>query len=163
MVEEGEIHYEKGDSGAADIEKIEAGRLKNGALVMMKDHPCKVVSFSTAKTGKHGSAKAMVSGIDIFTSSKYECTFGSGDMIDRPVLVRTEYTVLDICEDGFVHLMNDKGEMKEDLKVPEDDWLKEESTRIRAIFKEEKKECIVIVFAAMGQEKIVGVREGNDL
>ena len=80
--------FETGESGSAGIEKVSAGSLKKGDLVMIKGHPCKVVSFSTAKTGKHGSAKAMVSGIDIFSSNKYECTFSTGDNVDAPVCKR---------------------------------------------------------------------------
>merc|ERR1719313_1811638 len=79
--------------------------------------PCKVVSFSTAKPGKHGSAKAMIVGKDIFTDKQYEETFGTGDMIPAPVVKKTEYTCIDINEDDFLILMTKDGEMKEDLKV----------------------------------------------
>ena len=34
---------------------------------MIKDRSCKILSCSTAKPGKHGSAKAMLTGADIFT------------------------------------------------------------------------------------------------
>jgi len=130
---------------------------------MIKGHPCKVVSFSTAKTGKHGSAKAMVTGIDIFTSSKYECTFSTGDNVDAPVMKRVEYTLINIEEDGFVSLMNEAGDVKEDLKLPEDEWLKDVTDKIREIFEEGKKECLVSVVSAMDQEKIITVKEGKDI
>ena len=43
--------------------------MKPGSLLIMKDeYPCKVTAFSTAKPGKHGSAKAMITGKDIFTN-----------------------------------------------------------------------------------------------
>lgn len=157
-----DYEFTTGDAGSAGIEKKSAGTLKKGDLVMIKDHPCKVVSFSTAKTGKHGSAKAMVSGIDIFTSNKHECTFSTGDNVDTPVLVRTELTLINIDDQGYATLMNEMGETKEDLKIPEDEWLKDVSTRIRNIFNDGKKECKVTVIAAMGQEKIISVREGED-
>ena len=76
----------QGDAGASGMEKTAAGSLKKGSLVMIKGRPCKVVDFSTAKTGKHGSAKAMVTGIDIFTSNKLECTFSTGDNVDAPIV-----------------------------------------------------------------------------
>lgn len=57
-----DYQFEKGDAGSGGVEKVSAGSLKKGDLVMIKGHPCKVMSFSTAKTGKHGSAKAMVTG-----------------------------------------------------------------------------------------------------
>ena len=129
---------------------------------MIKDHPCKVVSFSTAKTGKHGSAKAMVTGIDIFSGNKYECTFSTGDNVDAPVAKRMEYQLINIDDEGFVTLLTDSGEIKEDLKLPEDEWLKDVKDRVKAIFEEGKKECIVSVLGAMDQEKIIAVREGKE-
>ena len=47
------------DSGAAGTTPIRVGELKKGMMVMIKGHACKIVDYSTAKTGKHGSAKAM--------------------------------------------------------------------------------------------------------
>ncbi len=92
----------QGDSGAANITLVEAGRRKPGSLLMMKgEFPCKVVSFSTAKPGKHGSAKAMITGKDIFTDKQYEETFGTGDMIPAPVVTNNEFVCLD-CDDQGV-------------------------------------------------------------
>lgn len=129
---------------------------------MIKGHPCKVVSFSTAKTGKHGSAKAMISGIDIFTASKYECTFSTSDNVDAPICVRIEYNLINIDEDGYCSLMNDNGDIKEDLTLPAEEWLKDVSDKIKQIFNDGSKECIVSVINAMNQEKIIAVREGKD-
>ena len=157
-----DYQFENADSGSAGIEKVSAGSLKKGDLVMIKGHPCKVVSFSTAKTGKHGSAKAMVTGIDIFSSNKYECTFSTGDNVDAPLMKRVEYTLVNIEDDGFVALMDDSGEMKEDLKLPEDEWLKDVTDKIKQIFEEGKKECVVVVVSAMGNEKIISAREGKE-
>ena len=126
--------FEQGDSGSAGIEKVQAGCLKNGSLVMIKGHPCKVVSFSTAKTGKHGAAKAMVTGIDIFSSGKYECTFSTSDNVDAPVVARKEYTLINIDDEGFMSLMEEGGDVKEDLKLPEDEWLKDVVDRVKDIF-----------------------------
>jgi translation initiation factor 5A len=129
---------------------------------MIKGRPCKVVSFSTAKTGKHGSAKAMVTGIDIFTSGKYECTFSTGDMVDAPLLKRIEYNLINIDDEGFCSLMTDDGNVKEDLKLPEDEWLADVKKRAIEIFEDGSKECLVTVISAMGSEKVISVREGKD-
>ena len=153
--------FEQGDSGSAGVEKIQANCLKLGSLVMIKGHPCKVVSFSTAKTGKHGAAKAMVTGIDIFTAQKYECTFSTGDMVDAPVVTKTDYTLINIDEDGYMSLMNERGEIKADLRFPEDEWLKEVVERAKMIFKEDEKDCLVTVIGSMGQEKLITSREIN--
>ena len=70
-----DYEFEKSDAGSAGIVKIGANSLKRGDLVMIKDHPCRVTSFSTAKTGKHGSAKAMVTGknylLDIYPGYRH--------------------------------------------------------------------------------------------
>ncbi len=160
---EEDYQFEQGDSGSAGIEKIQAGCLKIGSLVMIKGHPCKVVSFSTAKTGKHGAAKAMVTGIDIFSSNKYECTFSTGENVDAPVVERKEYTLNFIDDEGFMALMNESGEIKEDLKVPEEEWLKDVVDKCKAIIEAGQKECLVTVVSAMGQEKLITCREGNNI
>ncbi len=160
---EEDYQFEQGDSGSAGIEKIQAGCLKIGSLVMIKGHPCKVVSFSTAKTGKHGAAKAMVTGIDIFSSNKYECTFSTGENVDAPVVERKEYTLNFIDDEGFMALMNDSGDIKEDLKVPEEEWLKDVVEKAKSILEEGKKECLVTIVSAMGQEKLISAREGNNI
>jgi translation initiation factor 5A len=158
---EEDYQFEQGDSGSAGIEKVQAGCLKKGSLVMIKGHPCKVVDFSTAKTGKHGAAKAMVTGIDIFTSNKYECTFSTSENVDAPVLTKKEYQLIDIDDEGYLSLMEDNGDVKQDLKLPEDEWLKDVTDRAREILAEGKKECIVTIYSSMGNEKLISVREGN--
>ena len=157
-----DYQFDAGDAGSAAIEKTSAGSLKKGDLVMIKGHPCKVVSFSTAKTGKHGSAKAMVAGIDIFTSSKYECTFSTQDNVDAPLVKRTEYSLINIDEDNFCTLMTEAGEIKEDLGLPTEEWLKDVADKCKELFNEGKAEILVSVIAAMGQEKMIQVREGKE-
>ena len=63
---------------------------------MIKGFPCKVTEVSTAKPGKHGSAKVILKGKDILTGKTYDCTYHSGDMVDAPITSRDEYTLLNI-------------------------------------------------------------------
>jgi len=48
----------------------DVGKLKEGRYVLIDDNVCKISSISTSKPGKHGSAKASIEAIDIFTGSK---------------------------------------------------------------------------------------------
>ena len=154
--------FEQGDSGASNVELAEAGRMKPGSLIMMKgEFPCKVTAFATAKPGKHGSAKAMITAKDIFTDKQYEETFGTGDMIPRPVVVKTEYTCLSVDGD-FLQLFTPSGEMKEDCKVPTEGHLLDVAKRIVEILDAAKKECLVTVQKWGDREQVVGVREGVD-
>jgi len=64
-------------------------------------------------------------GIDIFTSKKYEDICPSTHNMDVPNVKRTEYTLTDIGDDDYVCLMDDGGNQREDLKLPEGDLGKE--------------------------------------
>ena len=88
---------------------------------MLKGFPCKVTEYSTAKPGKHGSAKATVVGIDIFTNKKYEDTAPTSATARVPNVNKYEYEVADIDQDDFVSLILNDGSLKTDLKLPADD------------------------------------------
>ena len=60
-------------------------------------------------------------------------------------------------------LMTESGEIKEDLKLPEEEWLKEVVEKAKTILEDGKKECLVTIISAMGQEKMTSVREGNNI
>src|SRR5688572_6989211 len=51
-------------------EQTEVRTLREGRYVLIDDFPCKIVSIDTSKPGKHGSAKANITAIDIFTGTK---------------------------------------------------------------------------------------------
>mmetsp|Transcript_13178 Transcript_13178/g.9241 ORF Transcript_13178/g.9241 Transcript_13178/m.9241 type:complete len:164 (-) Transcript_13178:194-685(-) len=158
-----ENEFEVTDSGATTTNLVEAGRLKNGSPVMIKDHPCKVTDFSTAKPGKHGSAKAMVGGKDVFTDKMYTETFGTGDMIPAPILEKTEWTLINLDEDdGTLTLMDQQGDTKEDLNLPTADHLSDVAKNIKRIFEEGKRECLVTVLKWGDKEQVASVREGSE-
>ena len=129
---------------------------------MIKGNPCKVTEVSTAKPGKHGSAKVILKGKDILTAKVYECTFHAGDMVDAPIVKRNEYTLLNI-DDNALELLDGNGEVKSDVNLPEAEHLKDIATKIKEIFEEGKKECLVTVIACMGKEVCTEVREGADV
>ena len=80
--------------GGNYTEKVEAGKLTKGSLVMMGDKPCKVTKTSKAKPGKHGSAKAIIVAVGILDDKKVEQSFGTSDLIDAPIVKRIEYPCL---------------------------------------------------------------------
>ena len=59
-------------------------------------------------------------------------------------------------------LLDDHGDTKEDLKLPDDEWLKDVADKAREIFNSGDKECYVTVLGALGMEKIVAAREGKE-
>jgi len=121
-----------------------------------------VMEMSTSKTGKHGHAKVHLVGLDIFTSKKYEDLCPSTHNIDVPNVSRNDYQLIDIDDvDGFVTLMNDKGDTRDDLKLP-DGSNKELGDKIREEFKKEDVTVIVTVMAAVGEEMIIACKNANN-
>lgn len=122
---------------------------------MIKGRPCKIVEMSTSKTGKHGGAKVHLVALDIFTGKKLEELSPSTHNMDVPNVTRKEYQLLDVTDDGFLSLMDDSGNTKDDVKLPEG----EVGERITKMFKEEEKDVNVTVMSAMGEEVAVDVKE----
>ena len=120
----------------------------------MKGCPCKIVEMSTSKTGKHGSAKVNLTGIDIFTNKKYEDISPSTHNMDVPVVTRKEYQLIDIANDGFMSLMLDDGSVKDDIKIPAG----EDGEKMTRDFKD-GKDLLVTVLCAVGQEACVSFKE----
>lgn len=147
-----------GDSGASDCVPIQAGALKKNSFVVLKGFPCKIVDYSTSKTGKHGHAKANITGIDIFTNKKYEDMCPTSHNMMQPIVTRKDYQLVNIDDENFCSLMDDKHETREDLRLdPEND---ETHKKILEDFRADK-ELVVTVLSAMKIEKIVAVKEVN--
>ena len=51
-------------------EQKQVRELQEGSYVMMDDAACKIYAYSTAKPGKHGSAKARVEARGVFDNKK---------------------------------------------------------------------------------------------
>ena len=154
--------FENTDAGASMCEKTDTNRLKPGSLVMIKGFPCKVTDTTTAKPGKHGSAKVILKGKDILTDKVYDCTFHAGDMVDAPLVKRTEYTLLNVEEDGALQLLDSQGEMKEDNFLPEAAHLTDIKKNIKQWFADGKYEVLVTVISTLGKELVIDARTGTE-
>lgn len=150
--------YESADAGASKTTPIQAGAIKKSNIVLLKGHPCKVVEISTSKTGKHGHAKVSLTGLDVFTSKKYEDMCPSTHNMEQVVTKRKEYQCLDVNDEGFLTLMDDEGETREDLKMPFEEVSPDAFKKVSKAMKE-KESIQVIVMSAMGQEAIIEAKE----
>ncbi|KAG6487349.1 hypothetical protein ZIOFF_055935 [Zingiber officinale] len=167
-----EHHFEsKADAGASKTYPQQAGTIRKNGYIVIKGRPCKrlvVVEVSTSKTGKHGHAKCHFVAIDIFNGKKLEDIVPSSHNCDVPHVNRTDYQLIDISEDGFVSLLTENGNTKDDLKLPTDDNLLTQDyscanlTPLAMQIKDgfaEGKDLVVSVMSAMGEEQICGLKD----
>lgn len=155
---EEEQNFEKGEAGSSHCYPCQAGNIKKNAYAMLKGFPCRVVEMTTSKAGKHGHAKATIVGIDIFTGKKHEDSCPTSHNMEVPFVKKIELPMIDIADDGFVTLLLENGETKEDLKLPADEA--ELSEKIKEEF-QSGKDLLVTIINAMGLEKIVSYREAQ--
>ncbi|AAY80649.1 translation initiation factor IF-5A [Sulfolobus acidocaldarius] len=68
------------------IQYTTVGDLKVGSYVMIDGEPCRVVEITKAKTGKHGSAKANVVAIGLFTGQKRSLMAPVDQQVEVPII-----------------------------------------------------------------------------
>ncbi|PTU20598.1 hypothetical protein P175DRAFT_0501220 [Aspergillus ochraceoroseus IBT 24754] len=155
MADEHHETFESADAGASATFPMQCSALRKNGHVVIKGRPCKIVDMSTSKTGKHGHAKVHIVALDIFTGKKLEDLSPSTHNMDVPNVARKEYQLLDVTDDGFLSLMDDNGGTKDDVKVPDG----EVGDRIIKMFREEEKDCNVVILTAMGEQCCMEVKE----
>ncbi|CAI8031337.1 Eukaryotic translation initiation factor 5A-1 [Geodia barretti] len=118
-------------AGASETYPAQCSSLRKNGFVMIKTRPCKIVEMSTSKTGKHGHAKVHLVALDIFTGKKYEDICPSTHNMNVPHVKRIDYQLVNI-EEGFLSLMDDGGDQRADIRLPEGDLGKEIQDRFDA-------------------------------
>ncbi|KAJ6190711.1 hypothetical protein N7519_000732 [Penicillium mononematosum] len=150
--EEHDVTFESADAGASQTFPMQCSALRKNGHVVIKNRPCKIIDMSTSKTGKHGHAKVHLIATDIFTGKKLEDLSPLHPQHGRSP---REPQGLDITEDGFMSLMTDSGDTKDDVKVPDN----EVGEKINQMFTVEEKECNIVVLTAMGEEAAMECKE----
>eukprot|EP01031_Cornospumella_fuschlensis_P033127 gene33127-40072_t len=143
------------DAGASHTYNMEAGKIREGGYICISGHPCKVDAVSTSTAGKHGHAKCNFTAIDIFTGKKYEDIIPATQHANVPVVIRTEYSLLDITEDGCLSLIDENQNLRDDIKLPEhpNGFARE----IRAKFATPGTLWAVKVLSAMGHDQVTEI------
>jgi len=147
--------FSQADSGASHTYPCMAGDVKKGGHIMIKNRPCKVVDVSTSKTGKHGHAKCHFVGVDIFTNKKCEELAPSSHNVMVPNVTRKDYQLINIDDDDYLSLLDDDGNSKDDLQLPDDSEL---SFNIRKKFDDGEDDIFLTTISAVGEEKVVSMK-----
>eukprot|EP00924_Labyrinthula_sp_SR-Ha-C_P000859 maker-scaffold_7-augustus-gene-6.41-mRNA-1 protein AED:0.02 eAED:0.02 QI:107/1/1/1/1/1/2/110/157 len=154
--------FQQGGDNAEKTYPIRAGEVKKGMIVMLKGFPCKVVEVTTSKTGKHGHAKANITGLDIFTGKKYQDISPTSHNMVAPFVTNTVYSLSYVTDDGFASLMSKDAEVREDLKMPNEESPDATLGAKMADALEKDQEVEVTVTKAMESEVITSFKVLNE-
>ncbi|KAL1398851.1 hypothetical protein pipiens_008624 [Culex pipiens pipiens] len=75
--------------------------------------------------------------------------------MDVPHVKREDYQLTDI-DDGFLVLLNDNGDLREDLKIPDGDL----GTQLRAEY-DAGKELVCTVLKSCGEETVIAIKNNT--
>lgn len=106
-------------------EQAEVRTLKEGRYVNIDDEPCKIISISTSKPGKHGEAKARIEAVGIFDGSKRSVVYPVKHRVQVPLIDKRQAQVVNIVG-SEVQLMD--LETYEMFQLPIPDELKDSIT-----------------------------------
>ena len=77
-------------------EMKEIRELKEGRYVNVDEEPCKIVKITTSKPGKHGSAKANIDAVSIFTGAKKSIVGPVSTKVQVPMIDKRKGQILSI-------------------------------------------------------------------
>ncbi|OGS57163.1 MAG: translation initiation factor IF-5A [Euryarchaeota archaeon RBG_19FT_COMBO_56_21] len=106
-------------------EQAEVRELKENRYMVIDDEPCKILSITTSKPGKHGEAKARIEAVGIFDGSKRSVVYPVKHRVLVPLIDKrqgqviavtgNEVELMDLETYEMFHLPVD-AEMKAELK-----------------------------------------------
>jgi translation initiation factor 5A len=107
-------------------EQKQVRELQEGSYVMMEESPCKINAYSTAKPGKHGSAKARIEGKGVFDGKKRSLSQPVDAKVWVPIIERKGGQVVSVSGDDAQVMDLDTYEtftmrMPEDVDLTPDD------------------------------------------
>jgi translation initiation factor 5A len=65
---------------------MELGALKVGSYIIIDGEPCRIMSYTKSKPGKHGSAKARIVAIGVFDEAKRTLVKPVSAQIEVPII-----------------------------------------------------------------------------
>lgn len=74
----------------------EVRELRVGRYIIVDDEPCKIMSISTSKPGKHGEAKARIEAIGVFDGQKRSIVHPVKHKVQVPMIDKRQAQVLAI-------------------------------------------------------------------
>jgi len=101
----------------------ELGSLRVGSYIVIDGEPCRIVSLTKSKPGKHGSAKARIVAIGIFDGVKRSMVGPVDSQVEVPIVEKRAGQVLALLPTG-VQLMDLETYETLEAPMPEEEELK---------------------------------------
>lgn len=101
-------------------EMAEVRELKVGRYVLIDEEPCKIMSISTSKPGKHGEAKARIDAVGIFDEQKRSVVHPVKHKVGIPIIDKRSAQILALMGSDVVQLMDMETYETFDMPIPED-------------------------------------------
>jgi len=100
-------------------EQAEVRTLKEGRYMNIEDEPCKILSISTSKPGKHGEAKARIEAMGIFDGNKRSVVYPVKHKVQVPLIDKRNAQVVSLMG-AEVQLMDLETYEMFQLPIPDD-------------------------------------------
>ena len=126
------------------------GELRPGSYIVIEGEPCRIVEMSKAKTGKHGSAKAHVVAVCLFSGNKRTLT--------APVDTRVEVPIID---KRVGQVIADMGDMVQIMDMETFETFEVEKPKDEELASKLQPGVEVEYWVVMGRYMIMKVRGGK--
>jgi len=100
-------------------ELAEVRTLKVNRYIIIDEEPCKILSISTSKPGKHGEAKARIEAVGIFDNQKRSVVHPVKHKVGVPLIDKRSAQILSIMGDN-VQLMDMETYQTFEMPIPEE-------------------------------------------
>ena len=99
--------------------QAEVRELKEGRYLIIEEEPCKILSISMSKPGKHGEAKARIDAVGLFDEKKRSIVHPVTHKVQIPLIYKRKAQVLAV-QGKEVQLMDLENFENFSLQIPEE-------------------------------------------
>ncbi len=98
---------------------VDVGSLKIGHYIIIDGEPCKIVEFEKSKPGKHGSAKARIVALSVFTGAKKSLISPVDGKAEVPMIEKKTGQIISIAG-NTIQLMDMENYQTFETPMPDD-------------------------------------------
>lgn len=125
--------------------------LEKGMFILLREHPCIITYIAHSKMGKHGLAKMLITGIDIFTSIKYEDIYLQRDITQLLKTSTTSYLVTNL-DNNVLHALDEKYNQEIQIDLASENLQKEVMGHLINM-----NACVVTILSYKNLHKIIEI------